>query len=109
MFKCRDCGCEFEEPKAYEENHGEGLWETMHACPNCGSNDYVEERACEICGEKHFNDSNYCEWCLSDAISMIRIDFSHFTGAKVMDLVDLFTEAIDAIYVDEKLKERSGK
>lgn len=46
MYRCNDCGCEFEEPKEIKENMGEfwGMpaYETWYVCPNCNDNDYEE-------------------------------------------------------------------
>lgn len=57
MFKCRECGCEFDEPFTYVERHGftHGPFERWSECPHCGSCDYddayiverEEEAACE--------------------------------------------------------------
>jgi len=42
MYKCNDCGREFEEPHEYIERHGftDGLYETWRVCPCCGSPDF---------------------------------------------------------------------
>ena len=42
QFKCRECGCEFDEPHTYEERHGftHGPFEKWSECPHCGSPDY---------------------------------------------------------------------
>ena len=42
MFKCRECGCEFNEPHTYVERHGftSGPFEHWSECPQCGSCDY---------------------------------------------------------------------
>lgn len=109
MFKCRNCGCEFEDPKLVPENRGEGMWEDFYYCPNCGDYDYAEERRCDVCGEKHFNDGDYCDNCLEDAKDFLRTDFGHFPHGRIMDLIDLFNIALDDIYVEEKKKEGSTK
>lgn len=46
IYKCNDCGKEFLEPQAVEEDRGE-FWgmpcsETMYYCPECGSGDFEE-------------------------------------------------------------------
>ena len=43
-YKCRECGCEFDEPHVYYERHGftYGLFEHWSVCPCCGSCDYDE-------------------------------------------------------------------
>ena len=42
MFKCRECGCEFDKPFTYVERHGftHGPFERWGECPHCGSCDY---------------------------------------------------------------------
>lgn len=42
QYKCRECGCEFDEPYTYVERHGftHGPFERFSECPNCGSCDY---------------------------------------------------------------------
>ena len=42
MFKCRECGCEFDKPFTYVERHGftYGPFERWGECPHCGSCDY---------------------------------------------------------------------
>lgn len=45
MYKCRECGCVFEEPHCWVERHGftDGLYEEWAACPSCRSCDYDDE------------------------------------------------------------------
>ena len=45
MYKCRECGCVFEEPRNWVERHGfeYGPFEEWSACPNCLSPDYGDE------------------------------------------------------------------
>lgn len=47
MFKCRDCGTTFEEPKIIEEPrgeyHGVPCYEETECCPCCGSYDWDDE------------------------------------------------------------------
>ena len=45
MYKCRECGCVFEEPRNWVERHGfeQGPFEEWSACPNCLSSDYGDE------------------------------------------------------------------
>ena len=45
MYKCRECGCVFEEPRSWVERHGfeYGPFEEWSACPNCLSPDYGDE------------------------------------------------------------------
>ena len=56
MYKCRECGCEFDEPYHWVERHGfiYGPMEHWSACPYCGSCDYgdayivAQEEALEL-------------------------------------------------------------
>lgn len=112
MYKCSECGCEFENPAVSREYHGlEYGYEEKMVCPNCGEGIRDEDQGtpCKICGEEQFNSSGICEWCLDEARGMLMVDFNHFTNASIMDMIDLFTEAIEMIYVEEKAKERRTK
>lgn len=42
QYKCRECGCEFDEPYTYVERHGftHGPFERWSECPCCGSCDF---------------------------------------------------------------------
>lgn len=42
IYKCRNCGEEFDEPYRWVETHGftYGPFEHWSACPNCKSTDY---------------------------------------------------------------------
>lgn len=57
MYKCRECGSEFDEPRKWAERHGfpYGPFEHWSACPYCGSCDYddayVVEREEELARE----------------------------------------------------------
>lgn len=48
MFRCNECGKEFEEPKVVPEYRGEfwgsPAYEDEYYCPHCGSDDYEEIR-----------------------------------------------------------------
>ena len=49
QFKCRECGCEFDEPHVYYESHGftYGPREIWKECPQCGSCDYDDANIVE--------------------------------------------------------------
>lgn len=55
QYKCRECGCEFDEPFTYVERHGftHGPFEKWSECPCCGSCDFddayvvEQEEACK--------------------------------------------------------------
>lgn len=106
MFKCMDCGCEFEEPKVNREYHGlEYGHEDRCYCPNCGSEDYKEGHACDICGDEAFEE-DYCDNCIETAKQYINTDFlsGDYIGARRSDLIDLFQIALDKLYVEERSK-----
>ena len=49
MYKCRECGCEFDEPRTYYENHGftYGPSERFTVCPHCDSCDWDDANIVE--------------------------------------------------------------
>lgn len=62
MWRCDDCGCEFEELASWEESRGE-FWgtpcsETMYGCPHCYSTSVDEIREDD---EDDYNDEEL-EW-----------------------------------------------
>lgn len=100
MWKCEN-GHEFEEFHEQREYHGLDYgYETFLVCPVCGAVGAIEDHPCEVCGEGTFNDK-YCDTCLKVAKGMLKVDFKYMTG-RVSDLVDLFTEALDEIYVEDR-------
>ena len=103
MFKCENCGLIFDEPKEIHENHGEGIWEVMYVCPNCGEGGQIESKPCDICGNDAF-ESCFCDDCMAVAKESLRVDFGQFPNSKFRDLIDLFTEALDELYVEERSK-----
>lgn len=105
MFKCMDCGCEFEEPAVSREYHGlEYGYEERYSCPNCGGPDYKDSQPCDICGDYAW-ESCFCKNCREEAKDMLKIDLNHFIPqARMSDIIDLFTEALDELYVEERSK-----
>ncbi len=55
MFKCNECGFEFEEPRVVYETHGLDTppYERWYLCPNCGESSFeeIEMVECSHCGE----------------------------------------------------------
>lgn len=51
MFRCNECGTEFEEPKVVSEYRGEfwgfPAYEDEYYCPHCCSDDYEEVKGQE--------------------------------------------------------------
>lgn len=63
MYRCNDCGCEFEEPYKYQEDTGE----IFNVCPQCKETDYSELVVCKGCGVCFYEVELYngmCEHCL---------------------------------------------
>ena len=64
IYKCRECGAEFDEPYHWVEHHGftYGPVERWSACPCCGSCDYddsyIVEREEEIKRELEMEDED---------------------------------------------------
>lgn len=66
MYKCRECGCEFNEPFTYVERHGftHGPFEKFRECPCCGSCDfddaYIVETEEAYQAEAEIEEDNEC-------------------------------------------------
>ena len=90
IWKCYDCGAEFLYPKLEErvEIHGEvdtmrDEHYTVNLCPECGSEDLMEDYACSACEEKlRFGGSDYCIECMQ------KID--NVMDTALADLIKLF-------------------
>ena len=75
MYRCYDCGCEFDFPATWEEDRGE-CWgtrctETVSGCPNCRG-DYEEIKRCPVCKEFHYESdliNGVCEECREKSIT----------------------------------------
>lgn len=62
MYKCLDCGCEFDDPNYIKESHGE----LYPHCPSCGGGNFteIEDFKCDACfGIKESIDDHWCEEC----------------------------------------------
>ncbi len=62
MYKCLDCGCEFDDPNYIKESHGE----LYPHCPSCGGGNFteIEDFKCKAClGIKAEIDEEWCEEC----------------------------------------------
>ena len=85
MYRCRDCGFLFEEPKKYSEDRtpggvfeGGSFIEEYMGCPRC-SESYDEVFECNCCSEYYFDEEltdttgminggigKVCEQCMED-------------------------------------------
>lgn len=108
MYKCEECGAEFEyeDMVVWTEPHGE----RMRGCPHCKkSTDILESRDCEVCGEQHYNSNGFCDSCMRDAKKLIRDNLKHLYPGHFRDLMDLLSYAIDEVYTEERAKEWSSE
>ncbi len=64
MYRCQDCGKEFEYVEVVFEKHGLDTppFERIKLCPYCHSNNYVqkEEHFCFVCGSKLREGADFC-------------------------------------------------
>ncbi len=64
MYRCTDCGSEFEYVEVVFETHGLSTppYERIKRCPNCHSRNYEEKRNthCRFCGSKLRGEGDYC-------------------------------------------------
>lgn len=67
MYKCENCGEEFEDPNNVEdfssEYFGRMVTHYTNVCPCCGSDDFQEMDKCEICEEYIPAGEVICENC----------------------------------------------
>lgn len=66
MYKCYECGLEFDEPKIYSEDctPGESFEKgsfccKYRGCPRCGEN-FGELIECDACGDQIFIEDSFC-------------------------------------------------
>ena len=52
-----------------------------------------------------YTDDPYCEWCLAEAVGELRAIFKHKPDVDIFDMIELYTGAVDAIYVEERKNE----
>ena len=99
MYKCRECGEGFSEPRLethdeWSEYWGRPVAETLvvEYCPMCGSEEIEEVNECKICGSATKDIfSEYCDDChadLSKALEAIEHDF----GIDYESLQDMLAE-----------------
>lgn len=109
MYKCEDCGHEFEEPLILKERHGLDYgYEEIPVCPACMSSEYTKGTDCPICGEVSYKNHGFCDECMDEAKKLIREDFESLPPAHMSDLIDLLTNAVDEVYTEERRKEWSS-
>ena len=96
MYKCLDCGFEFEEPKPETESYGQ----TFYYCPHCGSADYhdIEWFRCEACGAVMDNmDECYCEDCKRETWIAVTDGISNISSGTDLTLGSAWRAYKDAV------------
>ena len=70
MYKCTDCGANFDKPNVIKEDFGE-RW---NVCPECGAVEFTEALQCKGCAEFFIEDrsKSFCDDCLEE----LRLRFS---------------------------------
>ena len=94
MYKCLDCGFEFEDPKPETESYGQ----TLYYCPHCGASEYrdTDLLKCSVCGEMVEDpDECYCEDCKHETRVVVTDAFT-----KLADRADLTLGSAWGIYRD---------
>ena len=95
MYKCKECGALFEQPKEiYDDPSAAGVslpsgCYVYEECPDCGSDDFEKAVECDHCGEYHTNDVALCDDCMKE----LGIALREIKGRFHLDQ-DTFEEAI---------------
>lgn len=85
MYRCTQCGAEFEEPRYIEERDPsyEGGIYGSQVCPDCGSDDIEEGAVCGLCNMA-FTDGEFCEDCKREVWArLMAIVRENFTDAEI--------------------------
>ena len=96
--KCTDCGYvfDFEDRAIIKEYHGfgDGVYETLSACPNCGG-DFEDAVDCCECGETFTENELYDGWCEKCLRETINYDtfFEYCEANKDENYLDTFVMA----------------
>jgi hypothetical protein len=77
MYKCNNCGYEFERSQLKYINFA-GETVEIKVCPCCKADDYYEMNQCDLCGD-YIKDGDYCDSCfgailenMEDAVDSIQ-------------------------------------
>ena len=104
--KCTDCGYvfDYEERSIIKEYHGfgDGVYETLSVCPNCGG-DFEDAADCCKCGEAFTENELYSGWCEKCLRETINYDtfFEYCEANKDEQYLDTFVmcEILNCEYV----------
>lgn len=105
MYKCLDCGREFEIPKIDFIEHNEvdtRRTEIIGICPNCHSTDFEEMKICPCCNANYIKSSkDVCLSCevtiyqtLNEAIKEIELKTGLFDVKTILSTIDKWVDSI---------------
>lgn len=101
MYYCEECGATFEEYETGYELHSEvdtRRYETIHACPNCHSDEIVPMRRCPVCNNDYVGDDDICDECKEVALDMWRAfkaDLQDTLGCDFKTCEDVITVLVE--------------
>ena len=97
MYRCNNCGAEFENPRMMVESHGEKLGH----CPNCLDIDYtdIETLHCDACedGYVEYKGERWCADCKRATIQAMNqavLGAVHITGATISTAVNTMQDVM---------------
>lgn len=115
MYYCKNCRCEFEEPKIIIETHGLSSppYESFCVCPFCRSTDFSEIRIkyCHACGARLYgdNNTNYCnDSCRITDIRLRKKEATHRKKINESPLATLIRE-VDKYNAEHNTKVSYGQ
>lgn len=105
MYRCNNCGAEFEQPRMMVESHGEKLGH----CPNCLDVDYtdIEELHCDACedGYVEYKGERWCTDCKRATIQAMNqavLGAVHVTGATISTAVNTMQDVMKGHVIETK-------
>ena len=105
MYRCNNCGAEFENPRMMVESHGEKLGH----CPNCLDTDYtdIEELHCDACedGYVEYKGERWCTDCKRATIQAMNqavLGAVHITGATISTAVNTMQDVMMGHEIETK-------
>ena len=105
MYRCNNCGAEFEKPRMMIESHGEKLGH----CPNCLDIDYtdIETLHCDACedGYVEYKSERWCADCKRATIQAMNqavLGAVHITGATISTAVNTMQDVMSGHEIETK-------
>jgi DNA-directed RNA polymerase subunit RPC12/RpoP len=104
MYKCLDCGAEFDEPKRFIIMHYEvdtRQEEYLTVCPECFLSDIEEMKLCPACKENWITSNkdicNECTYTLYDALNRAIDRVKYDLGCEVKPLMPTVEKWIESL------------